>query len=58
MNRGLAITLVEARNVTWTAEDAFDFASTDLIKAGELYSNFHNTDNPRGEVPGQITLMF
>jgi hypothetical protein len=33
-------------------------AQMDLMQAEGLYTNFHTTENPSGEIRGQITLGF
>ncbi|MFT4940708.1 MAG: hypothetical protein ACI88A_003766 [Paraglaciecola sp.] len=58
VNGDVAIAFVDAGDGTWTVDAALDAASAGLMQAGELYTNFHTSENPSGEVRGQITLGF
>jgi hypothetical protein len=60
VNGPVVITLVDAGNGVFTvpAETVLTMAQMDLMQAEGLYTNFHTTENPGGEIRGQITLGF
>ncbi|MGK0267873.1 MAG: hypothetical protein ACI8Y3_000480 [Paraglaciecola sp.] len=54
----LALTDTGAGVFTVPANTILSMAQMDLMQAGDLYTNFHTTANPGGEIRGQITLGF
>jgi trimeric autotransporter adhesin len=58
VNGGVAIPFVNAGDGVWTVNATLDADSMALMQASGLYANFHTTENPGGEVRGQITLGF
>lgn len=58
VNGGVAVPFVNAGDGIWTVNATLDAGSMALMQASGLYVNFHTTENPGGEVRGQITLGF
>jgi hypothetical protein len=54
----LALTDTGAGVFTVPANTILSMAQMDLMQAEGLYTNFHTTANPGGEIRGQITLGF
>jgi hypothetical protein len=59
-NGGVVYTLIDAGNGVFTvpANTELSVAEVELMQAEGLYTNFHTTENPSGELRGQITLGF
>ena len=60
VNGGVVIALTDSGAGVFTvpADTILDMAQMDLMQAEGLYTNFHTTENPGGEIRGQITLGF
>jgi hypothetical protein len=60
VNGGVVLALVDEGNGVFTVpvDTTLDMAQMDLMQAEGLYTNFHTTENPSGEIRGQITLGF
>jgi hypothetical protein len=60
VNGGVVLALTDAGDGVFTVPAAtiLDMTQMDLMQAEGLYTNFHTTENPGGEIRGQITLGF
>lgn len=58
VNGGVAVPFVNEGDGVWTVNAVLDADSMALMQAEGLYANFHTTENPSGEIRGQITLGF
>lgn len=60
VNGGVVLPLTDEGMGVFTvpADTVLDMAQMALMQADGLYTNFHTTDNPSGEIRGQITLGF
>jgi hypothetical protein len=58
-NGGVVLGLTAGDGIfTVPANTVLDMAQIGLMQAEGLYTNFHTTENPSGEIRGQITLGF
>jgi hypothetical protein len=60
VNGGVVLALTDTGDGVFTvpADTLLDMTQMDLMQAAGLYTNFHTTTNPSGEIRGQITLGF
>jgi hypothetical protein len=60
VNGGVVLALTDGGVGVFTvpADTVLDMTQMDLMQAESLYTNFHTTENPGGEIRGQITLGF
>ena len=58
--RSEPISLTDAGDGVFTVpmNTVVDMVQMDLMQAEGFYTNFHTTQNPGGEIRGQITLGF
>jgi hypothetical protein len=59
-NGAVVLALTDEGDGTFTvpANTALNMTQIDLMQSGSLYTNFHTTQHPSGEIRGQITLGF